>query len=118
MDADEGGSGDSVNGKAMKRLRSVFVMAVTAAGWLNTVSLFAADEVITRVPTPGSNYCRLRFPAIREDTLFSSQPQLKNPSDGDMIDFYGPCDYDPLGRASVLQQRYEYRKRMRRQARD
>ena len=102
----------------MRRMTSGFVIAVSSAGWLSTVPLFAADEVISRVPTPGTNYCRLRFPAIREDTLFTSQPQLKDPSDGDIIDFYGPCNYDPLGRASILQQRHDYRNRMRRQARD
>ena len=26
---------------------------------------------------------------------------------GDIIDFYGPCDYDPLGKEAVLRQRAE-----------
>jgi hypothetical protein len=50
-------------------------------------------------------YCHLKFPAIREDTLYSDRPVLKDPRDGDIIDFYGPCDYDPLGKEAVLQQR-------------
>jgi hypothetical protein len=50
-------------------------------------------------------YCHLKFPAIREDTLYSDHPVLKDPRDGDFIDFYGPCDYDPLGKDAVLQQR-------------
>src|SRR5262245_22535588 len=29
----------------------------------------AEDAVISRVPIEGTDYCRLRFPAIREDTL-------------------------------------------------
>ena len=77
----------------------------------------AAEVVTSKAPSP-SGSCHLKFPAISEATLFSDHPVLKDPSDGDMIDFYGPCDYDPLGWASVLQQRYEYRYRMRRQARD
>ena len=52
-------------------------------------------------------YCHLKFPAIREDTLYSDRPVLKDPRDGDIIDFYGPCDYDPLGKEAVLRQRAE-----------
>ena len=95
----------------MKRIRrSVFVMAVSAAGWLNSVPILAADGVISRVPMAGTNYCRLRFPAIREDTLFSSRPQLKDPKDGDLVDFYGPCDYDPLGIEEIRRQRADVRR--------
>jgi hypothetical protein len=35
---------------------------------------------------------------------------LKDPSEGDIIDFYGPCDHDPLGRAEVLRQRADARR--------
>ena len=51
---------------------------------------------------------------MREDTLLSDRPALKDPSEGDIIDFYGPCNYDPLGRDSVLRQRFEHQIRMRR----
>jgi hypothetical protein len=30
---------------------------------------------------------------------------LKDASDGDIVDFYGPCDYDPLGQQEVMRQR-------------
>jgi ABC-type uncharacterized transport system substrate-binding protein len=50
------------------------------------------------------------LPAIREDTLYSSRPQLKNPKDGDLIDFYGPCDYDPLGFEQIRRQRADVRR--------
>jgi hypothetical protein len=35
---------------------------------------------------------------------------LKDPSEGDIIDFYGPCDHDPLGRSEVLRQRADARR--------
>jgi hypothetical protein len=35
---------------------------------------------------------------------------LKDPIEGDIIDFYGPCDYDPLGRAEVLRQKADARR--------
>jgi hypothetical protein len=72
---------------------------------LSVADLGGAEGVIRRVPVPGTNYCRLRFPAIREDTLFSGRPVLKDPSDADIIDFYGRCDYDPLGKEEVARQR-------------
>jgi len=91
--------------------KGFFIIAVSAAGWLNDAPIRAADGVISRVPTAGTNYCGLRFPAIREDTLFSSRPQLKDPNDGDIIDFYGPCDYDPLGIEEIRRQRATVRLR-------
>lgn len=45
-----------------------------------------------------------KFPPIREDTLFSASPVL-NETAGNIIDFYGSCDYNPLGEDEVLTQR-------------
>jgi hypothetical protein len=67
-------------------------------------SLWGAEGVIYRAAGP-AGYCHLKFPAIREDTLYSDRPALKDPRDGDIIDFYGPCDYDPLGKEEVKRQR-------------
>ncbi len=52
-----------------------------------------------------ATYCHLKFPAISEETLGSANPVLKDPSTGDIIDFYGPCDHDPLGYDEVCAQR-------------
>jgi len=76
---------------------------------------WAGEVFISKVPDPSGSYCHLKFPAIREDTLFSDRPVLKDASDGDIIDFYGPCNYDPLGRDSVLRQRLEHQHRKRRE---
>lgn len=71
------------------------------------------DGIISKVVAiPGSNYCHLRFAAINEDTLFRDRPVLKDPSEGDIIDFYGPCDYDPLGKAEIERQRAELWRRL------
>jgi hypothetical protein len=56
--------------------------------------------------TPGS-YCHLKFPAIREETLASNHPVLTDPSGGDIIDYYGPCDEDPLGKDQVQEQKLD-----------
>lgn len=77
--------------------------------------LRSAEGIISRVPDSTNQYCHLKFPAIREDTLFTARPRLTDPSEGDIIDFYGPCDYDPLGRDSIRRQQHEYRIRMQRE---
>jgi hypothetical protein len=75
----------------------------------------AAETVISKLPDRSGSFCHLKFPAIRDDTLFSEQPVLKDPSEGDIIDFYGPCNYDPLGRESILRQRFDHRLRKRKE---
>jgi hypothetical protein len=77
---------------------------------LSTSSLWAAEGIITRVPDPSGKFCHLKFPAIRENTLFGSRPVLKDVSEGDLVDFYGPCDHDPLGQAEILRQRGDVRR--------
>jgi hypothetical protein len=67
--------------------------------------LGAAEGIISKVPDSSGKYCHLKFPAIKVETLSSKRPVLKDPSEGDIIDFYGPCDYDPLGKAEVQRQR-------------
>ena len=54
--------------------------------------------------SPG--YCHMQFPAMEEDSL-GVRPVLKDASTTDIIDFYGPCDYDPLGRDEVNDQRLD-----------
>lgn len=50
-------------------------------------------------------YCNLKFPAIEVNTLSSKTPKLKSASAGDIIDYYGPCDHDPVGYEEVCRQR-------------
>jgi hypothetical protein len=70
-------------------------------------ALAAAEGVISNsVLIPGV-YCHLRFPAIRESTLRTNHPVLKDPSEGDIIDFYGSCDHDPLGNDEIRSQRHQ-----------
>jgi hypothetical protein len=67
----------------------------------------AAEGAISNaVLIPGS-YCHLTFPAIREETLAGNRPVLEDPSTGEIIDFYGPCDTDPRGTAQIQAQRLE-----------
>ena len=79
--------------------------------WIGTLggyhAAFAADGIILKQEvTPGS-YCHMKFPAIREDTLAKDHPVLKVPNEGNLIDFYGACDEDPVGKDQVHEQRIE-----------
>ena len=57
-------------------------------------------------------YCHLRFPAIRPSTLGLDKPQLRPATSKDIIDFYGPCDTDPLGKEQIQSQKETHFERM------
>jgi hypothetical protein len=80
----------------------------------NNFPSWAAEGFISKDPDPTGAYCHLKFPAITEDTLFSDRPVLKDRSDGDIRDFYGPCDYDPLGKEEIHRQRADHRRERQR----
>ena len=90
------------------KIATSFLAAWLLVGGLGGNSTFASAEgVITNATlTPGS-YCHLTFPAIREETLSWDRPVLKDASEGDIIDFYGPCDHDPLGKDEIESQRLQ-----------
>ncbi len=88
---------------------SISGIAVAADGVLTKIpntpgSAVAADGILTKIPnTPGS-YCHMKFDAIQDHTLSTDHPALKDSSDGDIIDFYGPCDESPTGADRVHQE--------------
>jgi hypothetical protein len=63
-----------------------------------------AEELISSVPTDITAYCHLKFPAMREDSLSWEQPVFDSAT-GNIVDFYGPCDYDPMGLDEIRVQR-------------
>jgi hypothetical protein len=70
--------------------------------------------VISKTPLSDGSYCHLRFPAIDERSLSlpGKHSVLKSPDCGDIIDFYGPCDHDPLGKDEIYAQ-LRYLQRLR-----
>ena len=97
------------------KIAASFLAAFLLVGSLGVGGILAAAEgvISNEVIIPGV-YCHLRFPAIRGDTLSWDRPVLKDPSEGDIIDFYGPCDTDPLGEGQIHQQRLERKHRWQR----
>ena len=75
-----------------------------------------AKGILFKAQIPGTNYCHLKFPAIREETL-GARPVLKGPNE-DIIDFYGSCNYDPTGDEAVREQKMVVRRERQEEARD
>ena len=101
------------NETAMARCRAFSAKVIFTALLLPLAeTTWSADSFITKIPDAAGKFCRLRFPAIREDTLYSDHPVLKDPASGDIIDLYAPCDYDPLGKEEIERQR-AYQRRIR-----
>jgi hypothetical protein len=98
--------GKEENRKEVKHMKiaTSFLSALFIVGALGVSDTPATAEVLSKVEL-GSNYCHLRFPAIRKDTLNSDRPVLKDPSSRDIIDYYGPCDHDPLGKDEIASQK-------------
>jgi len=94
----------------MKNMKLVLALLfLTGAIWASA-TLGWAQQIISKVVVNGkTNYCHIKYPAIREETLFWDRPVLKDASSGDVIDFYGRCDHDPLGREEILAQRAQWR---------
>ena len=84
------------------------VVFLTGALGLSAVSA-GAEAVISRDVLTDGSYCHTKFESIREDTLASSQPVLKDADD--IVDFYGACDHDPLGKEEIQSQKIEMQHR-------
>ena len=75
-----------------------------------------AEDVISKDVLTEGTYCHTKFESIREDTLASSQPVLKDTDD--IVDFYGPCNHDPVGKEEIQSQKIEKQHRFEREYND
>jgi hypothetical protein len=88
----------------------IFGLILAGALGLNGAQAIASDDgIISKTPLTQGTYCHLKFPAIRQSTVDTNHPQLKSSGSGDIVDFYGPCDHDPLGKDEVSSQKDEDR---------
>jgi len=69
------------------------------------VPVVAASELVETDVVDFAGYCHMKFAPMNEATLSWDRPEL-NVDAGKIIDFYGPCDYDPTGAAEVRAQRH------------
>ncbi|MBI4529781.1 MAG: hypothetical protein HY695_38775 [Deltaproteobacteria bacterium] len=96
--------------KGISLLLSVLAIAGTV-GWIAAPGQ-AQEGVLLKIRAGETNYCHMKFPAIREETLYSTRPVLKDAATSDVIDFYGPCDYDPRGKEEVHAQRLDEQRQL------
>lgn len=89
----------------MRSMRLVLsMMTLTGALGLSAVSTRAETIISKDVLTQGS-YCHTKFESVREETLASSQPVLKDVDD--LVDFYGACNHNPLSKEEIEAQKIE-----------
>jgi len=91
------------------RLLSLFLL-LTGNFDSSTPPVWGAETGATKIVARDGNYCHMKFPAIREETLYWDRPVLKDKSDGDIIDYFGACNYDPLGREEVQAQKVRWQR--------
>ncbi len=90
----------------MKRAKIFLIGGCLIAALAPRISLAApaAASIVSTDAFTDGGYCHMKFPAILERTLGTTQPVLKDASSGDIIDFYGPCSHDPLGEDEIHEQ--------------
>jgi len=91
----------------MKVQNFIFFLLLAGALHLSSPAWAAEGVLYKKAVDAAGTYCHLKFPTIQKKTLYYGRPVLKDPSEGDIVDFYGPCNYDPLGKEEVLRQRAE-----------
>ena len=102
----------------MKNVKSLVpALALMVGLGLGTAQAWAKDGILNSIKVGDSNYCHMHFPAMVEGTLSSDRPVLKDTAsgDGDIIHFYGPCDYDPHGKEAVQAQKRDESRRWQRE---
>ena len=91
----------------MIRKNILIVSFIAATALSNGSPLLAAEGILAKVQSADGKYCFLKFPAIKEETLYWARPVLKDASSSDIISYYGSCEHDPLGSEEVFRQRVQ-----------
>jgi hypothetical protein len=107
----------------MKSIKSYLSLLLVAGVLGYTITPLSAQEVPIKpgvvkkgvisavAANRAGTFCHLKFPAIKPETLASAKPELQDPKTGEIVDFYGPCDHDPLGYDEVCRQKVVNSKR-------
>jgi hypothetical protein len=89
----------------MKKIKSIVTNLLLSSTLFWGLPTVGADELVFKQSADASAYCHMKFPPMREDTLSWAEPVLDENA-GNIIDFYGPCDYDPTGPTERARQRH------------
>ena len=100
----------------MNNIKSLMSVVFLTGGLGLNMASAGAEAVISKDVLANDNYCHTKFESIREDTLASSQPVLKDADD--IVDFYGACNHDPLGKEEIQSQKLEMQHRFQNEYND
>ena len=87
-----------------KNLKSIALSALLAAGLTVGASHALASDagiVYKQAASEDGNYCHIKYMALTQESLQSGVPEF-NPSD--IVDMYGPCNFDPNSPEEVRRQ--------------
>jgi hypothetical protein len=88
------------------KIATSFLAALLFTGTLGALNnAIAQDGILSKDQFTAGSYCHEKFPAMTERSLDTDNPVLNN--SGDIIDFYGPCDENPVGKDQVQEQKLE-----------
>jgi hypothetical protein len=91
--------------KTMKIATSLLA-ALLFTGTLGALNnAMAEDGILEKDQFAVGSYCHEKFPAMTDESLATNNPVLN--SSGDIIDFYGPCNENPVGKDQVAAQKLE-----------
>jgi hypothetical protein len=92
----------------MKRGKSfISMLCLTGALGLGAASAGAEGVLSQEMLSVGGDYCHTKFESIQEITLGQTRPALNDEGSADIVDFYGPCDHDPLGKDEIREQKLD-----------
>ena len=96
----------------MKSLKANLSMLLVVGVLGTSGAALAADGVEVEGQLAPGSYCHEKFPAMRQRTLGDNEPELKQSTTGDIVDYYGSCDEDPTGKDEISTQKLEHQHRM------
>jgi len=88
----------------MKKTISLLSTLLLSTPLFWSVPLVGANELVETEVVEFAGYCHMKFAPMSESTLSWDRPELSGDAEK-IIDFYGPCDYDPTGAAEIRAQR-------------
>ena len=88
------------------KIATSFMAALLLTGTLGSMSTaMSADGVISKDELTANSYCHEKFSAMTRQTLDADNPVLAK--SGPVIDFYGPCNENPVGEDQIQEQKLE-----------
>jgi hypothetical protein len=88
------------------KIATSFLAALLFTGALGSINTaMAADGVISKDELATDSYCHEKFHPMTRQSLDTDNPVINN--SGAVIDFYGPCNENPVGDDQVQDQKLE-----------